>query len=370
MKRIIILCETMSGGVRRHLVDLISNIDRENYEIHMIYSSNRSDKVFEDSSRELEGKIKFYDIKEMKRKISFKDDIKSLIQIIKIIRQVKPHLIHCHSSKAGLLGRVSGSLCRINVIYTPHAYFAQNDSLAKRKRYFFTLVERFLSKGTKKTINVSYGEQKFALQHKIVKKNKSTVIYNGISDLQSCRSKEDINNRFIVGTLARVDDQKNPFSFIKVGEALIEKYPNMDFVYVGDGELLEEARKYVSNKKIADRIKFIGFSGNIVEELQRFNIYLSTALYEGLPYAVIEALALKKPLVLSDVTGNNELVIPEYNGFLFPVNQEKIAIEKIELLYNNREAYEKYSTNSYKLFEQKFNLESMIEKIQYVYDSL
>lgn len=371
LQRIIIICEAIGGGVRKHLLDVLDNLDKNKFELSLIYSSSRADTVFKSRIEDLkQSGIKLYDLPKMQREISISKDTASLLDIFKIAKKIKPDIIHCHSSKAGVLGRIVGRILGIKVIYTPHAYFAQNNSLNTTKKNVYVCIERVLGYITFKTVNVSQGENEFALNHKIVRKNNSVVIYNGIADIEDLPAKSSLKNPITIGTLSRVDFQKNPWLFIEIAETLIKKYDNINFLYVGDGILLEKMQKYIKEKNLEKRINFSGFSSEIVKELNKFDIYLSTALYEGLPYSVIEALALKKPLVLSDVTGNNELVVPGYNGELFELESPNEAIRKIENILNNSSLYESYSKNSYQLFKKKFSLKQMIIDLESLYFSV
>lgn len=366
--KILFICESVGGGVRRHLVDIIKNLPSDQFQIHLIFSSNRADEIFKGEMVYFKEKgIILYDINEMSREIDIRKDIKSLYKIYKIAKNINPNIIHCHSSKAGALGRVIGILLKKRTFYTPHAYFAQNNMTSKRKKRFFVLLEKVLAKISYMTINVSDGEKQFALKEKIVTEQKSTVIYNGIQPIEITNNVEQKSDKFIVGTIARVDEQKNPWLFIKIAERVIEKSPNILFKYVGDGPELPKIEKYLKENNLEEKIQFLGFAKQPEYHLSEFNIYLSTSLYEGLPYSIIEAMVLKKALVLSNVTGNNELLINEYNGELFHLNDSSKAVSSILSIYYNKSKMELYGKNSYLLYQQKYSLEKMITDLKNLY---
>lgn len=371
MKKILYICESMGGGVRRHFIDILLNIDKNFFKIYVIYSSKRADDVFQSYLPFLEKQgIVFFNLDDLQREISIIKDTRCLLKILKIKRAVNPDIIHCHSSKAGALGRLLKIFDKkIKIYYTPHAYYSQNPELGSGKKFIFILIERLLSLFTDKTINVSFGENNYALTNGIVNARNSIVIYNGVERPKKNYG-ENIGRKkkFIIGTVARVDHQKDPFTFIKIAEILVKRYPEMEFVYVGDGPLLSEVNRYLKANNLEKRIRFIGFHNSPMEVMKEFDIYISTSLYEGLPYSVIEAMSFKKPLVLSNVIGNNELVVPNYNGELFPVKSVDTAVYYLETLFKDLPLLSKYSENSYRLFEEKFTLDVMIRKLTNLYN--
>lgn len=221
-----------------------------------------------------------------------------------------------------------------------------------------------------KNIHVSKGEELFALEKNIINKEKSTVIYNGIEVPVENLKAKNLNDHITIGTIARMDYQKNPWMFIKVAEKLVEN-PKYDirFIYIGDGEYYEEVLAYVKEKGLQEKIILKGFHPNPIEELVHFDIFFSTSLYEGLPYSLIEALAYGKPIVASDVIGNNELVFNNYNGHLFDINNIEQAIQGFIKMLENPSIRESYSINSYQLFEEYFQIDLMVKSLENLYNS-
>lgn len=359
----------MGGGVRRHLLDIIKNIDLGSYDIHLIYGKKRADKVFFDNIPNLKRKgIHLYELKELDREISIKKDSKALIKIMKIINRINPDIVHCHSSKAGALGRVAAYLCGIkNIIYTPHAYIAQSPNLSQTKVKFYVGLEKIFGKITKVTINVSEGERQFALQSGIVTTSNSMVIYNGIS--KKDRSKKiQKKNRIIIGTVARLSEQKDPITFYNIAKNIVSKYDPVDFRYVGDGPFYEILKNKIEKDNLHKRIQLVGFKNNISGELAEFDIFITTSLYEGMPYALIEALSQGLPIVGTNVTGNNEIIFHDINGYLFNIKDVNGAVQILEFLINNPQKIKSLGEQSYKIYIEKFTIDKMIEKLEKTYE--
>ncbi|MGG0319932.1 glycosyltransferase family 1 protein [Priestia megaterium] len=367
--KLVYVCECLGGGVRKHLVDLLNHLDKQKYEIHVIYSENRMDAVFAQSITRL-NKVSFHIVPQMEREINIAKDFVSFKKIVKLFKKIGPDVVHCHSSKAGVLGRVASRYCGIDTVYyTPHGYIIQNPKISNKKRRLFSLIEKVLAKQfTTKVIHVSKGEEEVALKNNILNKEKSLVIYNGMDIPQTKENK--INENFNIITVARMDEQKNPWEAIKIIEALVKKYPEIKYTYVGDGEYYQEISDYIKDNGLDRNIKLQGFMDNPINLLEKADLFLLTSLYEGLPYALIESLACGVPLLATDVTGNNELVINNLNGFLYKQSDLEDGRYKLELLINNKEQLLKMSDNAFQYFLSHFTFDKMMKSYDDLYTQL
>lgn len=378
-KKVVIITEACGGGVRKHILDLLMNLNYEKYELYFLYSLNRADETMKSQLKSLENNnVKLIEIEGLCRDIEIKSDLKSFVAIKKALKEISPEIVHCHSSKAGAIGRVAAKLIGVKKIYyTPHAYVMQNPNISAKKKKIYSLIEGILSKYfTTKSINVSLGEKNFAVENKIDREYKFSVIYNGVekSDVScdTAKIKENLGinkDDVIIGVTARMDEQKDPFTFINIAHRIINEKKNAKFIYVGDGEYRQKISDYIEKYNLSDRIKLLGFRNDIERILQVFDVYMITSLYEGMPYSLIEALKHKLPIIATDTIGNNEIVKPEYNGFLFEVRNCKDGSEKLLKIINNKQLMRKMGDLSYDLFNEKFTLEKMIQEIEKLYDS-
>lgn len=366
--KIVYICESLGGGVRKHLIDILQHLDKNKYEIHFIHGTNRMDNVFKSEMKRMPI-IKFYEVSEMDREINIKNDLVSLKKVIKILKSIKPDIVHCHSSKAGVIGRIAAKTVKVkNVYYTPHGYMIQSPQISQRKKWFFGTIEKILGRYfTTKNIHVSKGEAAIARQNKLISDKKSLVIYNGMNfpDYQLNKTKD--KEIFNIITIARMDEQKNPWDSIKMAEALINEFPHVNYTYIGDGKYYDEILKYVTSKDLQEKIVLPGFKDNPLEYLVSSDLFLLTSLYEGLPYSLIEAIAYKVPLFASDVTGNNEIVIENYNGLLYNINNIDEGIVKLKNLLLDKDRLTEMSENAYNHFLEYFTFSKMMQKYDELY---
>nr|WP_303213106.1 glycosyltransferase family 4 protein [uncultured Romboutsia sp.] len=380
-KKIVIMSEALGGGVRRHIIDLIENLSKDKFEIYFMYNLDRADDIIKkqiDYMREVG--IKLIEIEGFNRKISV-NDIKAFISIYKELKKINPDIVHCHSSKAGAIGRVAAKLLGVkSIYYTPHAYYFQNPNSSNLKKRIYAIIESILSKGfTTKTINVSKGEKEIALSYKLDKEDKFCVIYNGIEDYKSVdkelniklRKEFNINpNDIVIGVIARLNEQKDPDTFVDIAKAVLEKYDNVKFLYVGDGDLFRHINERLSCEGLNKNIILTGFRKDTDEILNIFDIFLTTALYEGMPYALIEALRAKLPIVATNTTGNNEVVDNGINGYLINIQDSYDGFNKIDYLIKNRSKIDKLALESHRKYSMEFTLDNMILEYETLYNSI
>ncbi|WP_279117836.1 glycosyltransferase [Fusobacterium varium] len=346
--KILHVIECFSGGVYDFVRDFIDETPNYNYTI--LYGKRENLKEnFEDDFRE---DTNFILWKNAKREISIRNDFLALKELLNLLKKEKFDIIHLHSSKAGFLGRVAARVCnqQNKVIYTTHGISFLRKDISNRKLQIYIFLEKIGSLCGGKTIACSKSEAEF-IQSKGIKCN---YIDNGIKlgNKESGVPKKE-NEKLKIVTVGRITIQKNPELFHKIAENFI-KNKNIEFIWIGDGELKEQ----LSSKNI----KITGWldQKEVHQQLIEADVYLSTASWEGLSLAVLQAMENYLPLLLSDCVGNIDLVKEDYNGFLFKTKEE--AIEKIKFLIKDKEKIEKLGVNSYLLLRKEFNIQNMVGK--------
>ncbi len=294
------------------------------------------------------------------------------IRLIFFIKKNKIDIIHAHGKGAGIYARLAKLFTpRVCLIYTFHGLHISHYS--KVAKYLYILLERILGKFTNQFINVSNGEKQVCLENKLFSESKSTVIYNAIEKNTEIKlTKEELRrklnlpeNKFIVISVVRFNLQKNIEGILEIAK-IIASNQNILFFITGDGEEKDMIEKRIKEENI-NNIRLPGYKKNIDEYLHSSDIYLSTSLWEGLPYSLIEAVKAGLPIVASNVTGNNEVVTNNFNGYLFDLNNSNKAAELILELYESHEKRELFGSNSKKVFNEKFQLDSMLSETKKVY---
>lgn len=370
-KRVALVVEATLGGIRQHVYDIVCGLDNEKFEVFYIYSDLRADDTFFEQKAEIEKHATIIECNEMQRELGFKD-VAAYRKLVSIFKEIKPDIVHCHSSKAGIVGRLAARKCGVpKIVYTPNAYAFQTPECSFLKKILYVNAEKFLSRhACNVTINVSKGEMNLAQHYHLDKPNKFVLIYNGIPDVKTI-SKEEARtrlnlplNKIIVGFTGRCAKQKDPFSFLKIAKEIVETRDDVDFVYVGDGPMEVQMKEWVEENRLASKIHILGFRKDASEIVSAFDVYLSTALYEGLPYSMIEAMRAGVPIVATNCVGNAELIREGKEGVTFPIGHCEVAIDQL-----NRQIEASFEPIDERkaLFEDKYKLCTMLRKTEDLY---
>ena len=316
-KKLLFVVEAMGGGVFTYIVDLANELIKT-YEIYIAYAlRSQTPKNYREY---FDKRIHLIEVKNFTRSINPLKDLKAILEVRRIAEKVQPDIIHLHSSKAGVVGRITFNGKEVPLFYTPHGYSFLMENYKPMKRRMFHMIESVMAKRKCTTISCSPGEHQETL--KLTKR--ATYVNNGINttELDKMLAKVKIvDHPFTVFTLGRICYQKNPELFNKIAEAM----PETCFLWIGDGELRDELKS--SNIEITgwvEREKALQLSMNA-------DVFLLTSLWEGLPISLLESMYMKKLCVVNDVIGNHDVIHNGENGFVCrTVEDFKSAIETHE----------------------------------------
>ncbi len=353
--KLLFIVEAMGGGVFTYIVDLTNKLV-ENYDVYLAYAVR--DQTPDDYRDYFDPRIHLIKVKNFQRSVSALADLKAFFEIKRIADQVKPDVIHLHSSKAGALGRFAFNGHKIPIFYTPHGYsFLMNNSSAL-KRMVYQFVEKISSKRHAYTISCSPGENQQTL--KMTKR--AFYVDNGINvqvlkdKLQNI--KPSAQEAPTVFTLGRISYQKNPTLFNRVAKSL----PDVKFIWIGDGELRPELT--APNIEIKGWLK----REDALKIAMGSNVFLLTSRWEGLPMSLLEAMYMKKPCVVSDIKGNNDVIHNGENGYTCSNVPEFTQAVKQSLQSSN--ATKKIVLAAYDDILQKYNMDVAAAKYSAIYQSV
>lgn len=357
------------GGVDVSLRLILNSIDPNRFENLIIHGQYDTRKDFKDKNNETVTSFRTT----IERDISPIKDIKSFIRILKILNKEKPDLIHCHSTKGGILGKLASIHTGIPCYHTPQAFSylcAEN----KLKRSLFLTIERVLALFNNKILASSFSEKNRAVDEVGYKQDKVIVFPNSIIPIESMPELE-ISRTWpdnYICSVGRPSYQKNIELMILVLDELRKKIPNIHLVLMGVGfhsPNLDKVKELISDIGLNKNITLLEWINreDIFHIIAHSQLYISTARYEGLPYSVIESLSLSKACVVSDVDGNRDLIEDGKNGFIIPSNEPSLFSEKILRLLEDDNLLKKFERYSKTKFENEFNMNLNINNLESIY---
>lgn len=318
--------------------------------------------------------IKQYSI-DMYRALNPFKDIKAVVQAIKIIRKEKPDLVHCHSAKGGVIGRFAAFLTGKKSVYTAHAFSFLSAESTKKQKIFLTLEK--IAKLNSVLLGCAESERQLAIEKVGYTENNAFAWNNAIpriKDEDILEPDEQIRNEKYVISIGRPSYQKNPLLMVEIMKRVHEKHPEIKFYLIGVGfysPMLDETKSLIHKYGLDDSIILMPWlsRAETLGYLKYALFYLTTSLYEGLPIAVLEALAMKKAIISSDVIGNRDCVKNNDNGFLLPMDADVFAGKCCRLIEDDL-LRATMSKKSFELFEKDFLIDNRIVELERIYKQI
>lgn len=305
--------------------------------------------------------IRFIRWQSAQRTVNPLKDFLAFSELYKIIRRLKKKnlvdAVHLHSSKSGLLGRAACRLAGIeNVVYTPNgAPFLSGSSALSN--FFYQQLEKLGNSFGGKVICCS--ESEFNEYKKIG--IKGAYINNGISIDKDVLTTGRAGKKFRVITSGRIVAQKNPALFNAIAR-YFEEFEDFEFIWAGDG--VDRACLTAKNILITGWLD----TEDVKTLVAQSDIYLSTSLYEGLSFGVLDALAMKKTMLLTECVGNMDVIKSGLNGDLF--KNETEAIIKILKYYNNADMLKVMGEYSHQICVAEFDAHQNFNTYRDVYNGI
>ena len=309
--------ESCGAGTGRHVRGLCEDLVAQGNRLTVAYSPYRVDEAFEQFVSGWHDRINFVPIR-VAGNTSPASVLQSVAELLRLIRREGPFdVIHGHSSKAGAIARVAGRLLGTPTLYTPHSLILASPDLSRSEAIFYALIERVLGHwATSKMIAVSEDEREFILKLRLVPDDRVVAIPNAIDDrdlqcLPGQETREDISQKPLTfGAAMRFSAQKAPINLVDAFVLLSNALPQvpMQLSIAGDGELFHEVVKRVKESGLSDKISLLGWRPNTAEVLRELDVFVSSSLYEGSSYSILEAMAAGLPIVSTKVFGTRETV--------------------------------------------------------------
>ena len=376
--------EATIGGTKRHLHELSVGLHARGWSVEVACPRVRA---------EAHGDTSFWDdlsaagiplrALAMERKVASWANLKAIGTLARVIREASPRIdvVHAHSAIGGAVARLAVLAAgpfgrRPAVVYTPHGFAFLDGSPARRRA--FLAVERILGLATDRVIGVSPTEAEVAWRRRVVPRDRAVAIPNGIdpttlpspSDGVRARAEEGWNSSPVVITVARMTPQKDPSTWLRVAARIAASRPDVRFVWVWGGETAQDVRAEALRLGIADRIDFAGYRPDARRLVAGANVFLLTSRFEGLPYGVIEALAVGVPVVATDVTGTRDVVRHGVTGLLSPAGDVEGLASQVLSMLNDPSRAAALATAGREDVVRRFSIDTMVEATATVYRSV
>ncbi len=379
--RVLHVVEAIATGVKRHVMSILASIDRDRFDVEVAGPRMRLEKAEgETFAAELAAMgVRVHPI-DMRWAVSPRHDTAALIALWRLIRRERYDVVHGHSSKAGFLARAAGRLAGKPTIYTPNAlYFLRFPR--GRRRFVYRALERVAGLLTTRFVAVSNGERDVAVAERLVHAGRVVVIPNGIGREAFERvagAAADVRaelgipaDAVIVGAAARLTPQKDPECLVRAMRRVAERtHAKVYLVWIGDGELTDDVRRLIAELGLEKTCLLPGHRDDAKRFNCAFDVLALTSRYEGLPYALLEAMAVGVPVVATDVVGTRDVIEHGVNGLLVPPESPEAVADALLRLVNSETRRSELGARGRRTVAERFTLEVMTDRLEALYSEL
>jgi len=330
--------------------------------------------VFENSQNshtEIAQYAKADSLKTMIFKCNGKVDFETLFVIKKFIKNEKIDIIHTHGYKSNIYGFVVAKMLKKPIMSTCHNWIA-NDF--KTKAYY--LLDKFILSKFNKIVAVSEDIRDELLRNK-VKKDKISLIYNGINIDKFNNDNNDLKREFnigkkikVIGIVARFTAEKGLSNLLHAAQKASQLFPDCVFLFVGDGPLRDDLVKKSVELGIKEKVIFTGLRSDIPEIYSTIDIFVLPSLKEGLPIVLLEAMAAKKSIITTNVGAIPKVIENKKEGILISPNNISALTEALICLLKDEELSKELSLNAYNKVTRGFSSKMMCAKYIGIYEEI
>ena len=372
------------GGSAENTCLTALGLDPGSYELQLVVgASEESDMgpeertcVEENLARLRARGVKILTLAELVRRVSPLNDLTALFRLWRLFRRERPRIVHTHTSKAGIVGRWAAWLAGVPVIlHTPHGHVFWG-YFGPAKTRFFVLLEKLSALVTDRLVMLTEQERTDHLRVGIAPAETFVTIHSGVdlAPFAAAKAARDEARRslgipegsFAVGTVGRLIAIKGPGVLMAAARQVIDRCPQCLFVFLGAGELLEPLRAQAAALGIGSHIRFPGWRPDAARMMSAFDCFAFPSINEGMGKALVEAMALEKPVVASRVGGLIDLVDDGVSGFLVPPADPQALADRILFLLENPQAARRMAARA-AATAGDYGAAAMVRKIEALY---
>ena len=367
------------GGAQENTLASVVRVAPDRYESHLWTGpqlGTEGSLLEEATARGVQAVI----IPDLVRELSPVRDARVTWDLARRLRRDRFDLIHTHSSKAGIVGRVAAKLAGVPVIvHTAHGW-GFHERMSVWRRNVYVGAERALMPITDTLISVSHRTTRIGVDAGIGRAEDYEMIRSGIP-LERFRPDPEARKRgraewgfaeddVVIGTVGRLSEQKNPRDFVELARRVRARGLKARFLYVGDGSLRPEIQAQIDEAGLGADVTLAGLRRDVPDQLAAMDVFVLTSLWEGLPRVVPQALATGRPVIAYDISGMREIVLDGQNGWAIePGALDDLEARVVELVEQPARR-EELSRRALAEFDASFSEDEMIRALAALYDRL
>jgi glycosyltransferase involved in cell wall biosynthesis len=347
------------------------------HDVHLVYGGEASAPMV----ARLDRRVHRHQVSWLQRPIAPIDDLRALVDMVKLFQRVQPDIVHTHTSKAGIIGRAAARLCRVKgIVHGVHILPFVNVPPAQASLYL--ALEKALAPSTHAFVNVSDGMRDLGIEYGVGHEDRHYVIPSGM-DVHAFRSavpfsSTEIDRRLgkgaggspLIVLVAALEPRKRQYEFLDVFAAVRRAVPGVRLVLLGEGLDEKRLRERVAVLDIAQAVSFAGFSTEVERWIASASVCAFSSEREGLPRAVIQYAMVGAPIVSTRLPGIEQVVKDGATGYLVDVDRLDLMVEPIVRLLTDHALAAETRRAARELDLCAWDLPDMVRQLNAVYQSI
>ena len=360
MPRVLLVTQPTDGGVFRHVRDLAAGLPAHGFDVVVAGPL--------DSARTEELQAATVSL-ELVRAVSPAADARAVTAFARLVRAVRPDLIHAHSSKAGAVARLARvANLRSPVVYTPHGYAHAGYFTSRAATSAYALAERALAPLATRVICVCEAERRLAVE--VGPARRTRVVHNGIGAGEPAGVPRLDPGGPVLCAASLLRPGKGVETLLDAMPRVLTSAPGARLVIAGDGPERPALEARARAASIDHAVSFVGRTASLADVTSAADVFVSPSWAESFPYTVLEAMALGRPVVATDVGGVREAVVHGRTGLLVPRQDPAALAEAVLALISDRGRAERLGAAARELVLDRFTVERMVGGVASVYREL
>ncbi len=364
------------GGAQGNTIYTVEHLNPKKFDVYLWSGRGAYWDRYVEQNPELKKRTRYF--KSLVRPVNPLWDFIAVFSLWRALEKLKPAILHTHSSKAGIVGRIAGWLAGVPVIIHTFHGFGFNDEQRALTRWFFVWLEKAMAPLATKLIFVSEANRRTAQELKIGRDGQYELIRSGVPLTEIRRHSKTKKSDYRdlgpeqspwIVTIGAFKPQKNLSDFLIAAKKIRESFPTAFFIMLGDGELRSQLESEVDSLGLSGHIVMPGWRQDATRILAASDVFVMTSLWEGLPRALVEALALEKPSVCYDTDGVRDILGAEDGSLVSRHDTSRLA-EKVVSLLSNNALYAKVASQSAQRIGRDFDIDEMVIQQERLYNSL
>lgn len=362
------------GGLKNLLMNKLIGLSERGYEV---YAVSPDGKYIPDI---INVGIQYHPL-EICRTISPISDIKSILKFYRYLKEEKFDIIHTHTAKAGVIGRVAAYLAGVPIIIHTYHGLPFYEGQEKITHTFYLIIERVMALISSHLLSQNKGDLEILLKYNF--KNAKSITYEGsgvnisliekkinLDKIDELRNELCVEGKKVIGFFARMELIKGYEMFFSALQELSKR--NFDYISLigGDGPLRDNLKSLSRELGIEERVKFLGWRDDIYNLIFLCDIVVSTSRKEGIPRTIMEAMTLKKPIIATNVNGTNEVVVNQITGFLIEWGDIENFADHIIKVLSDPLLAERLGQTGRSNIEQTLTEDKVIDRLDALYRKL